>query len=94
LPVADAREFQQSTLQSDVVDALLHKPTKARQVLAPNDRHKPVQVWLAQLRGADRRQKVHEPTSVVIGGVDEGAQMDPAVTIFDDANLPALHGRS
>ena len=87
-----ACEFQQSILQPDVVDAVLHKPTKARQLLTPNDRHKPVQVWLAQLRGADWGQKVHEPTLARIGGGDDGAQMDAAVTIFNHANLPALHG--
>ena len=67
-------------------------PTKAGQLLTSNDRHKPVQVWLAQLRGTDRRQKVHEPTLAGIGGGDDGAQMDAAVTIFDEAKLPAVNG--
>jgi hypothetical protein len=41
------------------------------------------------LCSADRRKKVHESTLVGIVGGDDGAQMDAAVTIFNDANFPA-----
>jgi hypothetical protein len=81
-------QFDESIPDSDIVDAVLNKPTKVRNMLSADQDNQTIEVEIGCVASPHGRQQVDVDRSLVIIICENRAQMYVAAAIGEETQLP------